>query len=199
LDIYKALYGLFCEVIAGTAHLNAAKSVAEASKSHPVLMRVSPSFFNLTTRAHLEAAQLCAARLFDTHSECVGILWLLKQAKHRREEFSHRSVGDLDEAIRDAEHICAAKASVLAALKHRRDKWLAHLDKKTIRDPEQFAKDARLSCPELEDLFASATNILNTMADLHGQAGYLVFGDDYDDLSHTLELVEKGVQANTLE
>jgi hypothetical protein len=199
LDIGRALHGLFNEVISGTAHLNAAKSLAEAAKSRPAIMRASPSFFNLTTHAHLEVAQLHAARLFDTHDDCAAIPWLLKQAKYRREEFSFRTADELDEVIKEAERVCAAKASVLTALKHRRDRWLAHLDKKTIRDPEQFAKDTKLTYPELEDLLASAGQILNTMADLRGEAGYLIFGEDYDDLSHTLDLVEKGVQANAQE
>jgi hypothetical protein len=199
LDISKALRSLFSEVISGTAHLNAAKSLAEAAKSHPVVMRASPSFFNLTIHAHLEAAQLCAAKLFDTHDDCAGILWLLKQAKHRRDEFSFRTADELDEAIKEAERLCAAKASELTALKHRRDRWLAHLDKKTIRDPEQFAKGTKLTYPELEDLFVSAGQILNTMADLRGEAGFLIFGDDYDDLSHTLDLIESGVRANAQE
>jgi hypothetical protein len=174
LDIGRALWGLFHEVIAGTAYLNAAKSLAEASKSHPVMMRASPSFFNLTTRAHLEAAQLCAARLFDSHGDCAGIPWLLKQAKHRPAEFSHRAANELKDAIAEAEEICAAKARVVAAIKHGRDRWLAHLDRRTIREPEQFEKDAQLTYSELEELFACASRILNTMADLCGQAGVVL-------------------------
>jgi hypothetical protein len=41
LDISKALHELFNEVISGTAHLNAARSLAEASKTHPVIMMPS--------------------------------------------------------------------------------------------------------------------------------------------------------------
>src|SRR5260370_41155469 len=127
LDIGKALHELFSEVISGTAHLNAARSLAEASKTHPVIMMASPAFFRLTIQAHLEAAQLSAARLFDEHKDCAGIPWLLKQAKHRREEFSYRTADELDYAIKEAERVCAAEASVLASLKHSRDRWLAPL------------------------------------------------------------------------
>jgi hypothetical protein len=97
LDIDKALHGLFNEVISGTAHLNAAGSLAEAAKNHPAIMRASPAFFNLTTRAHLEAAQLSAARLFDTHKDCVGIRWLIKQAKSRPQEWGLRGDAELRE------------------------------------------------------------------------------------------------------
>jgi hypothetical protein len=51
-----------------------------------------------------------------------------------------------------------------------------------------------LTYQELEDLFTGAGAILNIMADLRGEAGFLIFGDDYDDPSHTLHLIEKGVQ-----
>lgn len=199
LDISKALHELFNEVIDGTAHLNAANNVAERSKTHPILMKASPAFFNLTIQAHLEAAQLCAARLFDEHKDCAGIPWLLKQAKQRREEFSRRSADELDKAIREAEGICAAETPVLASLKVRRDRWLAHLDKKTIKDPEQFENDTKLTYQELEGLFACAEIILNGMADQRGEAGFLIFGDDYDDLSHAIDLMEKGAQANAEE
>jgi hypothetical protein len=199
LDISKALWELFNEVVRGTAHLNAAKSLAEAEKSHPVIMKVSPSFFRLTTHAHLEASQLAAAKLFDEHDDCAGIQWLLTQARNRRKEFSFRTSSELNEAIEGAGKTCAAKKSVLDALKHRRDRWLAHLDRKTIRNPEQFVADAKLTYPELEDLFASALEILNAMAHLHGDAGFIIFDDDFNDLSHTLDLIARGVQANAEE
>jgi hypothetical protein len=199
LDISKGLWELFNEVVSGTAHLNAAKSLAEAAKSHPVIMRVSPKFFTLTTEAHLEAAQLAAAKLFDKHNDCAGIPWLLSQAENRPKEFASKTGIELNEAIIYAEQTCAEKATVLDALKHRRDRWLAHLDKRTVRNPAQFAIDADLKYADLENLFASALEILNTMACLHGDAGFIVFDDDFDDLSHTLDLITKGVQANAHE
>jgi len=153
----------------------------------------------MSTNAHLESAQLYAAKLFDEHADCASIPWLLKQAKHRPEEFRNRPSAELDLAIKNAEGISSAQASVLAALRHRRDRWLAHLDRKTIRDPAKFAEDAKLTLKELEELFAGATEVLNDMADLHGVPGFLIGGSDYDDFSHTLDLIEKGVQANARE
>jgi hypothetical protein len=198
LDISKALHELFEVAISGAAHLTAAKSVAQAAESHPVIMSASPLFFRLTTHAHLDAAQMSAARLFDKEDN-VGIPWLLNQAKHRRKEFSFRTENELKAAIAMAEQALAAQASVLVALKCRRDKWLGHLDKNAIRDPQQFQKDAQMTRSQLEDLFDSARDILNVMSNLHGEAGFLIFGDDYDDLSHTLDLIAKGVQANAQE
>jgi hypothetical protein len=199
LEIGKALYGLFKEVIIGTAHLTIAKNLAAASKSHRIMMSASPSFFGMTIDAHLESAQLYAAKLFDEHDDCASIPWLLTQAKNRHHEFKNSNATELDEAIREARQVCVAKASVLAALKHRRDRWLTHLDRKTIRDPAQFAQHAKLTYTELEDLFNAAIGILNEMADLQRVPSLFIGGGDYDDFSHTLELIEKGVQANALE
>ena len=56
-----------------------------------------------------------------------------------------------------------------------------------------------MTYPELEALFDGAAEILNMMADLCGQAGFLIFGDDYNDLPRTLALIEKGVEANARE
>jgi hypothetical protein len=195
MDIGKALNGLFNEVRAGTAHLNAAKSLAKAADTHPIIMRVSPSFFNLSTHAHLEAAQLCAARVFDKTGDCAGIPWMVDQIRDHPETFG-RSDDEKKEVIAQVKQVLADKASLLIAIKHRRDRWLAHLDKRTLKDPDQFARDAKLTYPELEDLFQCATGILNIMADLYGTAGFLIFPEDYDDLSKTLDLVQRGVEAN---
>lgn len=199
LDIGTAINELFNEVIIGTAYLSFAKSIAGATKSHPVIMTVSPHFFDMTTNAHLECAQLYAAKLFDEHPDCASVPWLLKQARHRNGEFRNATDVDLDAAIKNAEAISSAQASVLASLKHRRDRWLAHLDKKTIRDPLTFAGNAKLTLKELEGIFAGATEILNDMAVLDGVAGFLIDGTEYDDFSQTLQLIDKGVQANAKE
>jgi hypothetical protein len=100
---------------------------------------------------------------------------------------------------KNAEAISLAQALVLASLKHRRDRWLAHLDRKTIRDPATFAENAKLTLKELEGIFAGAAEILNDMAVLHGVPGFLIDGSEYDDFSFTLQLINKGVQSKANE
>jgi AbiU2 len=199
LDIATAINELFSEVIIGTAYLSFAKSIAGATKSHPIILKVSPHFFDMTTNAHLECAQLYAAKLFDEHSDCASVPWLLKQARHRRADFKNGTDTELDAAIKNAEALSLAQASVLASLKHRRDRWLAHLDRKTIRDPMTFAGNAKLTLKELEGIFAAATEILNDIAVLHGVPGFLIHGSEYDDFLPVLQLIDKGVQANAKE
>jgi hypothetical protein len=199
LDIGKALYELFNEVIIATANLSIAKSLLEASKNRPATMEASGSFFSLTIHAHIESAQLYAAKLFDEHDDCASIPWLLKQARNRSDEFKNRPAAELQEAIEEAEQTRIMLTPVLTTLKNRRDRWLAHLDRKTVRDPAQFARDSELTYPELDGLFTLAAHILNTMADLHGVPGFIIDGRDYDDFSHTLDLIEKGIQANAQE
>jgi hypothetical protein len=118
---------------------------------------------------------------------------LLIQGFHQSRRFLCRPTSELESAIKESEQVCAAKASVLMALRDRRDRWLAHLDRKTIGDPAQFSQNAKLTYPELEDLFDAATHVLNLIADLHGVPGFQIGGEDYDDFSRTLELIEKGV------
>jgi hypothetical protein len=199
LDIATAINELFNEVIIGTAYLSFAKSIAAATKSHPIIVTVSPHFFDMTTNAHLECAQLYAAKLFDEHPDSASVPWILKQARYRREDFKNGTDAELTVAIKNAETISMAQVSVLASLKHRRDRWLAHLDKKTIKDPAKFAENAKLTLKELEGIFAGATEILNDMAVLHGVPGFLINGSEYDDFSPTLQLIDKGVQANARE
>jgi hypothetical protein len=100
LDIGTAINELFNEVIIGTAYLSFAKSIAGATKSDPIILKVSPHFFDLTTHAHLECAQLYAAKLFDEHRDCASVPWLLEQARHRRGNFRNGTDAELDAAIK---------------------------------------------------------------------------------------------------
>jgi AbiU2 len=196
LDFGRALYGLFQQAIYGVAHLNAAKSILEARRMHPALLAASPLFFDLTTLAHLDAAQLYAAKLFEEgkRNQSVTIPWLLEQAKQHRREFSQRTHDEQDEGIKEAEQVYFATSTLTAVLKHRRDKWLAHLDKQAVTNPEKVTAYAKLTISQLEGLLACATAILNTLADLCAQPGFLIHPDDYNDLSRTLGLVEKGLK-----
>jgi hypothetical protein len=198
----KGFDALFNEVIIGTANLSIARSLLEASKNRPATMRASGSFFSLTIHALLESAQVYAAKLFevDKRGECASIPWLLKKARARREKVKAQDRIDAElKVIEEAERKLIALGPLLRSLKNRRDRWLVHLDGKTVRDPAQFSKDSALTYPELEDVFAQATHILNSMAKLYKDDRVLINGRDYDDSSHTLDLIEKGIRANEQE
>ena len=49
---------------------------------------------------------------------------------------------------------------VLAAIKHRRDEWLAHLDQRTVKDPTTLTAKAVLSIPDLERAFKETEDIV---------------------------------------
>jgi len=199
LDIGNAIHELVNQVTIGTAHLSFAKSVAAATNSHPVILSVSPHFFVMTTNAHLECAQLYAAKLFDKPRDCASIPWLLEQARNRPQAFANATITELGVAIQGAEAISSAQDPLLTSLKHRRDRWLAHLDRKTVKDQATFAENAKLTFKELEGIFAAATEILKSMAILHGAGESVIDGSHYNDFAPTLQLIEKGVQANATE
>ena len=64
----------------------------------------------------------------------------------------------------------------------RRNKWLAHLDPDTVRDPAALATKAKLSIPDLDLAFQETEKILLELSSLYeGVIGELQFlgGDDY--------------------
>jgi hypothetical protein len=192
IKVSDVLLMLFGHAIHGRAHLTAAKSIIDTDKIHPELIRVSYSFFFYSTLAHLESAQLCAARLFDGDRCVTAIPWLLARAKERFGEFAKTDKKDADEWIKEAEETREQSTKVLAALKLRRDRSITHLDREVIKNPKQFAEDSKLTYDQLALALYAASDILNILARLCHQAGFEIHPDDYNDLSKTIELMEKG-------
>ena len=78
-------------------------------------------------------------------------------------------------AVRDLE-------PVLTAIRVRRNKWLAHLDPETVRDPQALSINAKLTFEDLDRAFEETEKILGWLDGLFdGRVGpiHFVGGNDY--------------------
>ena len=185
-DLKQLLNGLMREVLLGNTHLAIANGLREAD---PVVIGTAGVFFGLTLTAHLEAAQMYAAKLFDTHAGAETIYTLLAAAGHNTNLFTNGRPQEVRTAVRTAKQRVRGLDPVMKAIRTRRNKILAHLDPETVRDPAKLFRDARLTLEDLSKIFSVAGEIVNEISRLYMNATQLTTFPFQDDYKHALKLV----------
>ena len=153
----------------------------------PTVSGVAPTFFGLTSEGGFVMAQMCLARLYDRPRGTVTIPLLLGEAGKNPCAFQHRS--KVAEAVRYARAKVSDIESVLAAIRHRRNTWFAHIDSEAIDDPVPHKAKAELTIPQLQDAFHETESIIKEFENLlNGAIGPICFlgGDDYEHLFHLI-------------
>ena len=123
-DVKQLLNGLMREILIGNTHLAIANGLRDAD---PVVLDTAGVFFGLTFTAHLEAAQMYAAKLFDRHRDAETIHTLLRTAEQNTRLFTNGSPQEVLMAVRAAKQRVIALDRIMKPLRTRRNKVLAHL------------------------------------------------------------------------
>jgi len=168
------------QVLVGKSYLDLAKGLLQAD---PVILQTAPTFFGLTMDGSLELAQMAVARLYDRTSVSVTVQKMLGQATLEIASFQRGPKQEVSEAIANSEKIVVELEPVLAAIRQRRNEWLAHLDPRTVADPKALAAQAKLTIPDLERAFRETEEMLVKLSCFYdGTFGDLEFigGDDYE-------------------
>jgi AbiU2 len=142
----------------------------------------APTFFGMTVEGNIELAEMTVARLYDRSDNTVTIWSMLAQAKRESGSFTSGNEKEVCEAIEQAEAIVAELQPILAAIKHRRNKWFAHLDVRTVTDPQELNARANLQIPELEQVLRETEKIFENLERLYsGIIGPITYlgGEDY--------------------
>jgi len=151
-------------------------------KADPAILQGAETFFGLTINGSLELVQMTVARLYDKTRGAVTVPVMLAQARGQTGRFQRGTPREVQTAIAKFEKTIRGLEPVLAAVRKRRNEWLAHLDARTISDPNALSAKARLSIPDLERVFKETENLLLEVSSLYdGTFGDLRFlgGDDY--------------------
>ncbi len=185
-DVKQLLNGLMREVLLGNTHLAIVNGLREAD---PVVLGTAGVFFGLTITAHLQAAQMCAAKLFDTHRGAETIHTLLRTAEQNTHLFTNASPQVVHTAVRAGRQRVRGLDRVMKAVRIRRNKVLAHLDPETVRDPVKLVQNARLTLDDLLKIFDAAGEIVNEISRLYMDATHLTTFPFQDDYKHALKLV----------
>jgi len=86
------LAALMNEVVFGRTHLKIARAIRAAD---PVVVHAAQTFFGLTQDAHLEAAQMYAAKLYDKTQRSVTVKSVLAEANRLAGSFFHCSAEEV--------------------------------------------------------------------------------------------------------
>jgi hypothetical protein len=179
-SLKQVLDALKHQVLVGKTYLEVARGLLRAD---PVILQTAPTFFGLTSDGSLELAQMAVARLYDRMERTVTVKAMLFQAASQIDTFQRGDRQEVGEAILKSAQRVIALQPIVDAIRERRDKWLAHLDPATVRDPAALAAKAKLTIQDLERTFKETEEMLIELSCLYeGTFGDLRFlgGDDYE-------------------
>lgn len=113
-DYEKAATALTHEIFSGNVHLDICERVGAMD---PLLGNCAPTFFTYTYYAHLNAAQLYAHKLFDSHNESFTILKLLEMSRMRLKDFRNGTPAQVEQYLDQLDTVIANLRPVTKILK----------------------------------------------------------------------------------
>jgi len=161
--IERVISRLVLEIIVGQAHLVVAKGL---STSDPVVLNTANTFFAMSIDAHLYAAEMYAARLYDTTRGTVTIEMLLTRAEKAAGTAKCGTASEVRSEIEAARKQIAQLKAPLDSLKERRNEWLAHTDQSTLANPMLMARLASDELDELQRIYRISGEIVNEFSRL---------------------------------
>lgn len=188
---------LFDEIIWGHTCLKIGKALAAAADEDETLSGVSPIFFSAVSFSLAEAAQMCAAKLFDKKRGTETIAWMLQEADKHAGCFQ-ASPGEVRKEVEAARNQLATIEPQVEAVLARRNKVLAHRDRETLIDP-MLAEKVKLTISDLDRIFETVAHTINRFEKIYdGRETYpeLLNWDDYKDV---VDLIAKGQCADIRE
>ncbi|MGB9431838.1 MAG: hypothetical protein WBQ89_06315, partial [Candidatus Acidiferrum sp.] len=181
--VFEAIEG---QILNGKTYLSISKAIRALLESHPDVFGTAPTFFGLTSEGGLELAQMTVARLYDRSrsglDRAVTIRRMLEQSKREIRSFKYGDETEVNEAIAKAGKTVQGLEPILAAIKHRRNEWFAHLDVRTVANSQESNDRAKLTIADLERAFRETEEIVGNLTHLFdGAIGELRYlgGDDY--------------------
>jgi hypothetical protein len=159
LEISEMLGWLKGAAVYGMGHLEIAKGLIAAQAGETA--GVAPTFFKLTLDAHLQAAQMYIAKLYDKQRHAVTVKAVVKRAERSEADFPSAKPERVRQIVQIAHSAIAGIEKTLDSLEIRRNEYLAHLAPETIRDLESMNCRAALTIGDLDFVFVETTNILN--------------------------------------
>jgi hypothetical protein len=128
--VYEAVLRL---VDHGEDHLKVWSAVGEVVRTEPGLAELASTFFLLSGVAHIEAAALAAAKLFDSHPDSANVTYLLNTIESdRNKQYLAADWPKVKPVVAAARQRLKQVEDVVVRIKHRRDQEIAHLDKRSI-------------------------------------------------------------------
>jgi hypothetical protein len=186
LTIEQFLRAVERQILFGKTYLGIAKGLLAAE---PIVFGAAPTFFGMTADGSIDLAQMAIARLYDRQG--VTVRRMLEEAKLQINSFKNGTPQQVIAVIAKSKTAVRNLEPVLTAIRVRRNKWLAHLDQETVRDPQALSINAKLTFGDLDRAFEESEKILGRLDGLFdGRVGPIRFvgGNDYRGLLKRVRL-----------
>jgi hypothetical protein len=180
LGIEEMLAALRSQAMYGRTHLYIAKGLMREKADTE---KLTPTFFGLTLDAHLQTAQMYAAKLYDKPSESVTVRSLLKKADMSAGRFPCATPQEVRNKVAIARLMMSTLEPIVEAIQIRRNEYLAHLAPQTVIDLGDLYVRSALTVDGLDEVLVETTNILNLfsqMLDGTLSASMLQGSEDYN-------------------
>ena len=210
-EFNRLISALASDVIFAHIHLTLIYDIWQASGKYEREFAESPTFWALTTQAHLEAGLGKLARAYDSHDKTLNLSTWLRTIQDNLHVFSTEnfrqrlrnnpfveSLAKLDR-IPDPTTLQADLASVsrddpaVAKLAFLRDNALAHRSAKLVLQGRDPFRDQGFSVDDLHELAERAVEILNRYSSLFRASSFSAKPVGDLDFIGTLALVKKGL------
>lgn len=185
----KVMERVFWGIVEGTYHLKIGRGVAEAVLNDAVIASVCEVFWKMTVRAHLYSAQMFALKLFDKQKDAITVEYLLNLADQCSASFQEVTPGEVTRVTNCARSEINDLERDLEPLRAKRDKILAHADRKAVNDPEGLTAETTVAFPVLQRVFDTAGNILNELSKAYSGKKYSLELLDSDDFNDAIQLI----------
>ncbi len=150
---------LSLELQRGVRCLEIVKAVNQLYKDGQLKREVA--FFEIVYDACRREALLSLAKLVIAEKESLSVEYLLNCALEVPSKgFAHASREELKAAVSEHRHRLAELAPLVEDLKARRDRSLAHLDRKHVNEPQILA-NAAIDLEKVDQAFEMSREIIN--------------------------------------
>jgi hypothetical protein len=179
-------------VIKGQAHLDLWQGLSKRVTQDRFVSDTAPTFFSLTLDAHLDAALLAAAKVFDKQRRSLKLATVLKSAEAHKGMLPPERVAEMREVLHEARTKLPELESALAAIHARRNNFIAHLDHGVISRPDELVRECALTGEQLQKVYTVAEDILNNMSALYFEITTVFHYVDGDDYTYAWDLIAEG-------
>ncbi|MHB8485094.1 MAG: AbiU2 domain-containing protein [Candidatus Acidiferrales bacterium] len=151
-------------VVLGKAHLEIGRGIGKAITADAVISDVAPVFWGMSITAHLDAAQMLAFKLFDSRRGSLTIEYLLNRVTDCGSDFQKAAPTEVSALVRTSRAQISAIEEPLKRIRARRNRILAHVDPTIVTHPERVAKETEIRFVDLNRIFDTAGNIVNSIS-----------------------------------
>jgi hypothetical protein len=149
------------QIVVGKACLKISQGIWRAD---PVVLATAPIFFGLTLEGNLQLAQMYAARLYDQTPGAISIYSLIAEARKWATGLPSEERLAVLTSISESEARIDELQPILASITKRRNEAFAHLDSRTVRNPQRLNETASLTVPDLSRVFAATGRLLSEIS-----------------------------------